>query len=92
MFVVLLVGILAEMRRTVLSPIIILSPCVVWLAVALWERAKVAGEATPSELFLGEVLLILPLTAVIVVDVIFYVIGFRRTPAKHRDAGFPSHI
>ena len=75
---VLLLGIVAEVRRTVLSPIVNLSPYVVWLIVALWERARVAGEATSQELFLGKVLLIFPLAVVIGIDLIFYIVAFRR--------------
>jgi hypothetical protein len=85
--VTLLAGIVAELRRTVLSPIVNLSPYVVWLVVALWERAKVAGEATPYELFLGKVLLIIPLTVVIAVDLIFYVVAFRRKRAEDGGVG-----
>jgi len=87
---VLLLGIVAEVRRTVLSPIVNLSPYVVWLIVALWERARVAGEATSQELFLGKVLLILPLAVVIVVDLVFYAFAFRRRQAEGSDAGLPS--
>lgn len=91
MLVVLLVGMLAEVRRTVLSPIFNLAPYAVWLIVALWERAKVVDDAT-HELFLGKVLLIFPLAAVIAVDVIFYVAAFRRTLPEDGDVGVPSHI
>src|SRR6266481_5718738 len=63
----LLGGVLAEVRRTVLSPIINLGPYAVWFILALWERAKLAGEATPYELSLGKVFLII-LAVVIGVD------------------------
>ena len=86
---VLLIGILAETRRTVLSPIVNLAPYVLWLITALWERAKVAAEATPYELFLGKVLLIFPLTVVIAVDIIFYIAAFRGGRAEGRDVGLP---
>ena len=89
--VVLLVGMLAEVRRTVLSPIFNLAPYVVWLIVALLERARIVDDAT-HELFLGRVLLIFPLAAVIAVDVIFYVAAFRRTQPEDGDVGVPSHI
>lgn len=91
MLVVLLVGMLAEVRRTVLSPIFNLAPYVVWLIVAFWERAKVVDDAT-HELFLGKVLLIFPLVAVIAVDVVFYVAAFRRTQPEDGDTGVSSHI
>ena len=69
--IVLLVGIVAEARRSVLSPVVNLAPYVVWLIVALWERANVAAEAAPQELYFGKVLLVLPLAVVIAVDLIF---------------------
>lgn len=89
---VLLVGIVAEVRRTVLSPVLNLSPYVVWLIVALLERARVAGAATPQELFLGKVLLIIPLAVVIVVDLIFYAVGLRRGQAQDGNVGLPSRV
>lgn len=76
---VLLVGIVAEVRRTVASPIFNIGPYLGWLVVALWERARVAGEATSQELFLGKVFLILPLAVVIAVDLLFYVVAYRRS-------------
>jgi hypothetical protein len=84
---VLLAGIVAEMLRTVLSPIVNLTPYVVWLILALWERARVAGEATPQELFLGKVFLIFPLTMVIAIDLIFYIVAFRRRQAEGGNLG-----
>ena len=89
---VLLVAIVAEMSRTVFSPILNLSPYVVWLILALWERARVAGEATPQELYLGKVLLIIPLAVVIAIDLIFYVVAFRRRQAEGGDVGLPSRV
>jgi hypothetical protein len=89
---VLLVGIAAEVRRTVLSPIVNLAPYVVWLIVALWERARVAGEATPQELFLGKVLLIIPLVVVIAINLTFYVVAFRRRQAEGGNLGLPSRF
>ncbi len=87
----LLGGILAEMRRTVLSPIINVGPYVVWFIVALWERAKVIDDPM-HELFLVKVLFIFPLVVVIAVDIIFYVIAFRRRRAEGGDPGLPSHV
>jgi len=79
---VLLIGIVAELRRSVLSPIFTLVPYITWLIVALCERARVAAEASPQDLFLGKVLLIIPLAVIIAVDLIFYVTAIRRTQQK----------
>jgi hypothetical protein len=89
---VLLVGIGAEVRRTALSPIFNLGPYVVWLLVALWERARVVGEAPPYELYLGKVLLIIPLTVVVVVNLVLYALAFRRRQADGGDLGLPSRV
>ena len=85
----LLAGIVAEVRRTILSPILNLTPYVIWLIVALWERAQVAGEATSQDLFLGKVLFIFPLTVIIAVDLIFYIAAYRRRQAEGSDLGSP---
>jgi|SRR5208283_1421167 len=87
----LLGGILAEVRRTVFSLIINLGPYVVWFIAGLWEQAKAAGEATPSELFLGKVFLII-LAVVIGIDLAFYAFAFRRRRAEGGDPGLPGHI
>lgn len=79
---ILLVGIGAEVRRNTLSPVFNLSPYAVWLVVALWERAKTGGEASPYDLFLGKVLLIIPLILVIAIDLIFYLVAFKRSQAE----------
>jgi hypothetical protein len=63
MTLILFIGIVAEVLRSTLSPVLNLAPYVVWLAAALWERARVAGEGTSQELFLGKVLLIIPLAS-----------------------------
>lgn len=88
----LLVGIAAELRRLVVSPIVNIGPYMVWLIVALWQRAKVVGEATPYELFVGKVLLIIPLIAVIAVDVVFYIAAFRRGRAEGGDLSLPTRV
>lgn len=75
---VLLLGISSELRRSALSPILNLGPYVAWLVVALWERARIIGEASPYELLLGKVLLIIPLSLVIAIDLLFYLLAFRR--------------
>jgi hypothetical protein len=74
----LLGGILAEVLRTVLSPIINLTPYVVWLIVGLWEQTRVAGQATPYEISLGKMFLTI-LAVIIAIDVLIYVIALRRT-------------
>ena len=79
---VLLIGIVAELRRSVLSPILTLLPYIAWLIVALFERERVAAEASPQDLFLGKVLLIIPLAVIIAVDLIFYVAAIRRAQPK----------
>jgi hypothetical protein len=79
---VLLIGIVAELRRSVLSPVFTLVPYIAWLIVALCDRARVAAEASPQDLFLGKVLLIIPLAVIIAVDLIFYVAAIRRTQPK----------
>jgi|SRR6516225_8488649 len=90
--IVLLAGIVAELRRTILSPILNLAPYVVWLIVALWERAKVNGEATPQDLFLGKVLLIIPLAVVIAIDLVFYLVALRRMQADGDEMELPSRV
>ncbi len=82
-------GVLAEVRRTVLSPIINLGPYAVWFILALWERAKLAGEATPYELSLGKVFLII-LAVVIGVDLVFYALAFRPRQTEGGDVGLPA--
>jgi hypothetical protein len=42
----------------------------------------VAGEATPQDLFLGKVILIFPLAAVIGIDLAFYIVAFPRERIK----------
>jgi hypothetical protein len=87
----LLVGIVAEVSGTVLSPIVNLGPYVVWLIMSLWEVVKVVGGATPSEVSPGVVivLIVIPLAVVIAVDLTFYVIAFRRRQAEDGDLGQP---
>ena len=87
----LLGGILAEVRRSVLSPIFNLGTYAVWFIVALWEQAKATGEATPYELSLGKVFLIV-LAAVIGVNLVFYALALRRRQAEGGDVGLPSSV
>jgi hypothetical protein len=85
----LLIGIIAELSGTILSPIINLGPYVVWLIMFLWEAVRVASGATPSEVSPGVimVLIVIPLAVVVAVDLMFYVIAFRR-----RQGGWPTRI
>ena len=85
----LLGGILAEVWRSVLSPVFNLGPFVAWFIGGLWERTKVANEATPYELFLGKIFLVV-LAVVIAVDLLFYVIAFRRRQTEGGDLGTTS--
>jgi hypothetical protein len=88
---ILLLGIVAELRRTVFSSILNMTPYLAWLSVALWDRTKFTGEVDPQELFLNKLLLII-LTMVVVTDLIFYLAAFRRTAEKSPKIGFSSHI
>jgi hypothetical protein len=74
----LILGGIAEVRRNVVSPIFNVGPYAAWLVVALWQRVKVAAEATAQDLFLGKMLLVLPLVVVVAVDLFLYVTAFRR--------------
>jgi hypothetical protein len=80
----LLFGIVAELRRTILSPIVNLGLYVVWLMMFLLQEVKVARGATPSEVSPGGimVLIIIPLVVVIGVDLVFYVLAFQRRQAE----------
>jgi len=75
----LLAGILAEMRRWIVSSILNLGPYVVWLLFALWARARVEENTPPYELFLGMVLFIIPLTTVVAVNLAFYAVALIRS-------------
>jgi hypothetical protein len=74
----LLAGVLAEARRTVLSPILNLGPYAAWFVAGLWEHAKAAGEATTYEISLGRVFLAV-LAFIIAIGSLFYAIALRRT-------------
>jgi hypothetical protein len=90
----LLVGIAAEVRRTILSPIVNLGPYLVWLIRFLWQEVKVASGATPFEVSPGVimVLIIIPLAVVIAVDLIFYIAAFRRRHTEAGNLGLPRHV
>jgi len=68
--VILLVGIVAEVRRNALSPIFNVSPFTFWLVLAFRDS-----------FYSKQLLLIFPLAVVIVVDLVFYAFAFRRRQA-----------
>lgn len=79
--VVLLVGIVAEMRRNALSPIFNLAPFAFWLVLAFRDP-----------FYSKQLLLIFPLAMIIVVDLVFYALAFRRRHAEGGDLGLASHV
>lgn len=85
----LLAGIVAEAYGTILSPIVNLGPYVVWLIMFLTEAVQVARGATTSEVSLGVimVLIVIPLAVVVAIDLIFYIVAFRRRQAEGGDVG-----
>jgi hypothetical protein len=72
----LLGGILAEVLRNFLSPVMNLGPYVVWFIVGLREQMRVAGEVTTYETSLGKMFLAI-LAVVIAIDAFFYVIALK---------------
>jgi hypothetical protein len=64
---VLLTGIVAEVRRSVLSPILNLVPFALWLVLAFRDS-----------FYSKQLLLILPLAVVIAIDSVFYIAAFRQ--------------
>jgi hypothetical protein len=79
--VILLAGVVAEVRRNAFSPILNLAPLAFWLVLVLRDP-----------FYSKQLLLILPLAAVIVVDLFFYALAFRRKQREGGDASFPSHV
>jgi hypothetical protein len=79
--VILLVGIVAEVRRNALSPIFNVAPFAFWLVLAFRDS-----------FYSKQLLVILPLALVIVVDLVFYAFAFRRRSAEGGDAGLPSRV
>ena len=79
MAVILAIGIALEIRRKLAAPIVNLAPLVGWLSVIVYERAKVANQATEFEMTVGKILFIYPLTVIIGVELFLYVMAFRRT-------------
>ena len=82
---ILLTGILAEVRRTVLAPIVNLGFYVVYFGLILFEQAKAAFQRTPQDVTLGFVLIVfvIPLLVIIAVDLALYIPALRR-PSAHR--------
>lgn len=68
---ILLAGIVAELRRNLLSPILNLAPFTMWLVLAFRDPA-----------YSKQLLLILPLAVVIATYLAFYIAAFRRTPTS----------
>jgi hypothetical protein len=68
---VLLAGIVAEVCRNVLSPVLNVGPFTLWLVLAFRDPA-----------YSKQLLLILPLVMVIAIDLVFYIAAFRRPPTS----------
>jgi hypothetical protein len=71
---ILLVGIVAEVRRNALSPIFNVAPLAFWLVLAFRDS-----------FYSKQLLLIVPLAVVIVVDLVFYALAFRRRRGEDGD-------
>jgi hypothetical protein len=71
---------MAELRRAAISAIINVCPYVAWLIAALWTETQTIIEHAPSEISAGAVfvVIILPLSTVVVIDLVFYLVGFRQ--------------
>jgi hypothetical protein len=78
---ILLVGIVAEVRRTILGPIVNLGFYVVYLGLTLFEQLNAAYHGTPQDVTLGFVLIVLvvPLLVIIAVDLALYIPALRRS-------------
>lgn len=72
----LFVGIVVELRRVALATILNTCPFALWLAVASWDRAKAAGGATPEDLSIST-LFIVVLAVIVVINAAFYLAAFR---------------
>jgi len=77
---IIALGIVADFLRSILSPIFNLGIYLVWLAMFFWEEARVVRGA-PSEVSSGVILVlfIIPLIAVIGVNLGFYGHAFRHS-------------
>jgi hypothetical protein len=86
--ITLLVGILAEVRRTILSPILNLGLYIVWFIVFSWDAIEVATGATPSEVSASLILVltVIPLAVVIGIDLFFYIPALRQLRPQRSDA------
>jgi hypothetical protein len=84
---VLLVGIVAELRRSILSPIFNLGLYVAGLILALLGQATDIVRGTQREVSPGVVLLfgIVPFALIVAVDAAFYVHAFRRIRRQGSD-------
>jgi hypothetical protein len=78
---ILLIGIVAEIRRNALSPLFNLAPFAFWLVLTFRDS-----------FYSKQLLLILPLAMVIVVELVFYALAFRRRRAEGGDLGLASHV
>lgn len=74
--VVLLAGIVAEVRRNALSPIPNVAPFAFWLVLALRDT-----------FYSKQLLLVFPLAIVIVIDLLFYALAFRQGRTEGSDLG-----
>jgi hypothetical protein len=75
----LVVGAIAEVRRSVLGPVVNLGFYATYLGLILFEQAKAAYQGSPQETTLGFVLIVLviPLAVITAVDLVFYIPALR---------------
>lgn len=78
---ILVAGIVAEVRRNALSPMLNVAPFVLWLVLALRDP-----------FYSEQLLLIFPLAAIILVGIVFYALAFRRWRVEGDDLGSPSSV
>ena len=79
--VILLAGIVAEVRRNALSPVFNLAPFALWLVLAFRDS-----------FYSKQLILIFPLAGIIVINLVFYALAFRRRQAEGGDLGLPSRV
>jgi len=91
---ILLAGIVAELLRSALSSILNVGPYLLWFIISSWQVARVAMGRTPSEVSPGVILalMVIPLALVVAVDMMFYVVAFRRGRTGGGETGFPSPV
>jgi hypothetical protein len=81
---VLTFGIVSELRQNLLGPVFNLG-LYTWCVVEnLVERAKVSSSAPAQDLLLGLVFVIIPLSVVLLVDLIFYAAALLGDKLIHR--------